>query len=106
MNLDEYNMATVKIGFMPLTQHGMFLSVWKLSEKSTLVFVKCGTIFCIDKSVIHAGRFAPGGTEGMRLQFVFSNDTLDTMHHQVIMGNDYYHNEDHIWNLDQVRHHF
>ena len=56
--------------------------------------------------MIHAGGFAPGGTEGMRLQFVFSNDALDTMYHQVKMGNNYYHNEDHIWNLDQVRNHF
>ena len=71
-----------------------------------MVFVKCGTIFCIDKLVIHAGRFAPGGAVGMKLQFVFSSDALDTMHHQVKIGNYYYHNEDHIWNLDQVRNRF
>ena len=56
--------------------------------------------------MIHAGGFAPGGTEGMRLQFVFSNNALDTMHHQVKMGNDYYHNQNQIFNIDQVRNNF
>ena len=39
MNLDDYNMATVKIGIMTLPQHGMFLSVWKPFEKKVPWFL-------------------------------------------------------------------
>ena len=104
IKLNEYEDVTVKLGFMPLTESGMFLEVLKPGQKlGTLVFIKCGTIFCIDKSVIRAGGFAPDGSEGMRLNFFWVSNALDTMHRQVKMDNDFSHNEDEIFHIDQVR---
>ena len=57
-----------------------------------LVFIKFGTVFYLDKSVVHAGGFKPDGKEVMILQFVFSETALDTEHLQIKSGEEFVHN--------------
>ena len=77
----NYSTATVKLGFMPLDESGMFLKVWAPGSLfGGIVFVKYGTIFIIDKEVVHAGGFSESGR---RMQFCFSSRALDIEHKQI-----------------------
>ena len=84
MSMETYGSKKLKLRFMPLTKHGMFLEVWPPGKLvGQLAFLKFGTIFYLDKSVVHAGGFTPDGQEAMRLQFVFSETALDVEHFQI-----------------------
>ena len=107
MSMDVYAASNVVLGFMPLTRKGMFLEVWPPGKlEGELVFIKYGTIFFLDKTVIHAGGFSPGGDEAFRMQFCFSDKVLDIEHFQVKSGEEYVHNESQIVNDDEVRRDF
>ena len=82
----------------------MFLEVWPPGELvAQLVFIKFGTVFYLDKSVMHAGGFTPDGKEAMRLQFVFSETVLDVEHYQIKSGEEYLHNNQQIIDDAEVR---
>ena len=105
--MDVYAASNVVLGFMPLTRKGMFLEVWPPDKlKGEMVFIKYGTIFFLDKTVVHAGGFSPGGDEAFRMQFCFSDKVLDVEHFQVKSGEEYVHNESQIVNDDEVRRDF
>ena len=107
MSMDDYGDSNVVLGFMPLTHKGMFLEVWPPGKlEGELVFIKYGTIFFLDKNVVHAGGFSPGGDEAFRMQFCFSDKVLDIEHFQVKSGEEYVHNESQIYNDDEVRRDF
>ena len=104
MSMDHYGGSKVKLGFMPLTKNGTFLEVWPPGQLvAQLAFIKYGTIFYLDKSVIHAGGFAPNGSEALRLQFVFSESALDVEHFQIKSGEEFVHNYVQQMNDAQVR---
>ena len=43
-------------GVMPLETCSMFLEVWPPnSSVGEVVYIKYGTIFCMDKTIVHAG---------------------------------------------------
>ena len=97
----NYSTATVKLGFMPLDESGMFLEVWAPGNLfGEIVFVKYGTIFIIDKEVVHAGGFSESGR---RMQFCFSSKALDIEHKQIKTAVCYHNND---YDTDQVRSQF
>ena len=67
------------LGFMPLSEHGMFLEVWRTHKagedpvKGNLVHVPYGTMTLIDSSVVHAGGICFGDDPNLRVQFAFAN---------------------------------
>ena len=98
----NYTTATVKLGFMPLDESGMFLEVWAPGNLfGEIVFVKYGTIFIIDKEVVHAGGFSESGR---RMQFCFSSKVLDIAPKQIKTGIIGRHNNN--YETDEVRSQF
>ena len=98
----NYSTATVKLGFVPLDESSMFLEVWAPGSLfGEIVFVKYGTIFSIDKEVVHAGGFSESSR---RMQFCFSSRALDIEHKQIKTGIIGYHNNN--YDAEQVRREF
>ena len=94
MSMDQCGSSKVNLGLIPLTKHGMFLEVRPPGQLAAkLVFIQFGTIFYLDKSVVHAGGFTPDGDESLRIQSVFSETLLGIEHFQIKSGEDYIHNE-------------
>ena len=104
MSMETYGSKNLKLGFIPLTKQGMFLEVWPPGKLvGQLVFIKFGTVFYLDKSVVHAGGFTPGGDEALRLRFVFSERALDIEHFQIKSGEECLHDVQQIIDDAQVR---
>ena len=105
MDLEIYKNSKTILGFMPLETCGMFLEVWPPdSQVEEVVFIRHGTIFCMDKRYVHAGGFlSPTGSSAKRIQFCFSDQVLDVGHRQIKAGHEYVHNNHQILNLTEVR---
>ena len=76
----EEQHTTLRIGFSPLTEDGMFLQVWPTaatsnieSVKGILIYVPRGKLLCMPSNTIHAGGFQSCPNNGnLRFHLYFS----------------------------------
>ena len=102
--METYGGKKLRLGFISLTKQGMFIEVWRPGKLvAQLGFIKYGTVFYLDKSVMHAGGFTSDGKEAMILQFVFSEIALDLERFWIKSGEEYVHNNQQIIDDAYVR---